>query len=137
MLNLRIGISGAGEQTVWLDEYRSSVEFVQAVQPCTLSFPSVKGTAGRRIVLEIRISATGAHRHRLLQHDPSADTGRRLDYYPEGNAAFNLRRRKWFGCKKHHAVSWRARICSITKPSHEAPHRGWLNISFSVASPSN
>lgn len=90
-LNLRIGISGAGEHTVWLDEYRSSVEFVQAVQPCTLSFPSVKGTAGRRIVLEIRISATGAHRHRLLQHDPSADTGRRLDYYPDGNAAFNGR----------------------------------------------
>jgi hypothetical protein len=90
-LQLRIGIPGTGGQTEWLKEFASPVELVQEVQPCTLSFAPVQGTAGRRIVIEIRISAGGAHQHRLLQHDPAADTGRAIDYYPEGNAAFNGR----------------------------------------------
>jgi hypothetical protein len=90
-LILRIGIPGAGERPEWLKELTSPVEFVQEVQPCTLSFAPIQGTAGRRIVIEVRINPVGAHRHCLLQHDPESDAGRRFDYYPEGNAAFNGR----------------------------------------------
>ena len=71
--------------------FRSRVPLDKNAQPRTLAFPVIPQTAGKMIVLNLSSTLDAEHEFRLLWHDPRADKGVPIDYYPEGHALLNGR----------------------------------------------
>jgi hypothetical protein len=81
----------AGGRSQSLAVFRSRVPLDQNAQPRTLAFPVIPRTAGKMIVLKLSATLDSGHEVRLLWHDPRADKGKPVDYYPEGHALLNGR----------------------------------------------
>jgi hypothetical protein len=80
-----------GGRTQSLALFKSRVPLDQSAQLRTLAFPVIPRTAGKMIVLNLSVAPNSEHEVRLLWHDPRADKGDPVDYYPDGHALLNGR----------------------------------------------
>ncbi len=71
--------------------FSTHVPLDQRIQLRTLAFPVVPHTAGKMIVLNLSVTSDTKHEVRLLWHDPRADKGAPVDYYPDGHVVMNGR----------------------------------------------